>query len=108
MRRLIILLAILFIFLAVWSKIESRLENKLSNPLIKPSESVKVITEESVTIGVVKEVGPSVVTVSEQNTAQSSQFFGPFSILDIPTQSPSKQPEAVSIGSGLLLGQMAI
>ncbi len=105
MRRLVLLLTILLVFLGFWSGITSYLQNKNpQNPLIKPSESVKVITEESVTIGVVKEVGPSVVTVSEQNTAQSSQLFGPFSILDIPTQSPSQQPEAVSIGSGFIVG----
>lgn len=104
MRRLIILLTILFIFLAVWSTVESRFGNKLPSALIDPRENVKVVTEESVTIDVVKKVGPSVVTVTEQVTTQGSQITSPFSLFDIPSQSPAQQPEAVSIGSGFIVG----
>lgn len=104
MRRLIILLTILFIFLAVWSTVESRFGNKLPSALIDPRENVKVVTEESVTIDVVKKVGPSVVTVTEQVTTQGSQITNPFSLFDIPSQSPAQQPEAVSIGSGFIVG----
>src|SRR5258708_904877 len=102
MRRLIILLTILFLFLAIASGFSSRLRNN-SNPLIKPKETVKIVTEESVTINVVKQVGPSVVTVSEQIPNQRSQLLSPFSIFDIPSQSLSR-PEAVSIGSGFVVG----
>src|SRR5258708_247730 len=102
MRRLIILLTILFLFLAIASGFSSRLRNN-SNPLNKPKETVKIVTEESVTINVVKQVGPSVVTVSEQIPNQRSQLLSPFSIFDIPSQSLSR-PEAVSIGSGFVVG----
>lgn len=105
MRRLILLLTILFIFLGFWSGVTSYLQNKnTQNSLIKPQENVKVVSEESVTIDVVKEVGPSVVTVSEQNTLQSSQFLSPFSIFDIPSQTIPTTPQAVSIGSGFIVG----
>src|SRR5258708_15846061 len=97
MRRLIILLTILFLFLAIASGFSSRLRNN-SNPLIKPKETVKIVTEESVTINVVKQVGPSVVTVSEQIPNQRSQLLSPFSIFDIPSQSLSR-PESICFGS---------
>lgn len=105
MRRLIILLTVLFIILGFWSGIVSYLQNKTTqNPFVKSQESVKVVTEESVTIDVVKKVGASVVTVSEQNTLQNSQILSPFSIFDIPSQTVPQQPQAVSIGSGFIVG----
>lgn len=103
MRRLIVLLTLLFFFLALWSGIFSYLQSKNpTNPLIKPRETVKVVSEESVTINVVKEVGPSVVTVSELAPTQSSQV-NPFSLFDIPSQVPSQQTQPVSIGSGFIV-----
>lgn len=102
MRRLIILLTVLFILLGFWSGVVSYLQNK--NPFIKSQESVKIVSEESVTIDVVKQVGPSVVTVSEQNTAQSSQLLSPFSIFDNPSQTIPTTPQSVSIGSGFIVG----
>src|SRR5258708_12118874 len=102
MGRFVIVLTILFLFLAIASGFSYRLRNN-SKPLIKPKETVKIVTEESVTINVVKQVGPSVVTVSEQIPNQRSQLLSPFSIFDIPSQSLSR-PEPVSIGPEFVLG----
>jgi serine protease Do len=70
-----------------------------------PSEKVKVVTEESVVTDVVKNYGPSVVTVAEEIPQESfSPFdFGPFSFgqpQDEQTPDPS-QPQ--NIGSGFVV-----
>ncbi len=104
MRRLAVLLIFLFIILGIASILSRRLQNNSLNSLIKPNESVKIVSEESVTINVVKQVGPSVVTVSEQAPAQNSQFLSPFSTFDTPNQLPTQPQQAVSIGSGFVVG----
>ncbi len=103
MRRLLILLVILLVILGVISGAEqygphlSDLFNK-SSPLSQKAEPVKVVTEESVTINVVKGVGPSVVTVVGEGSTPQSIDLGPFSIFNIPqNQSPQQ-----SIGSGFV------
>lgn len=99
MRRLIILLTVLFIVLGVWSSLTSK-NSKTGKPIIKPTESVKVVSEESVTIDIVKQVGPSVVTVVEQSNRSLS--LSPFSIFELPDQR-AVQPESVNIGSGFIV-----
>lgn len=98
MRRLVVLLAILFVVLGLWSLLTSK-NPKTGNPVINPRESVKIVSEESVTINVVKNVGPSVVTVVEQST--QPQSLNPFSIFNLPDQ--NAQPQSVSIGSGFVI-----
>lgn len=102
MRRLIVLLTILFVILAFGSAISSFLQKNAPNSIIKPQETVKVVTEESTVIDIVKNVGPSVVTVSEQGTPVS-QTFDPFSIFGIPDQSQQQAPQTVNIGSGFVV-----
>lgn len=98
MRRLIVLLAILFVILGIGLAFTSK-NPKNGNPIINPHESVKVVTEESVTINVVKDVGPSVVTVVEQSN--QAQSLNPFSIFNLPDQ--TTQPQSISIGSGFIV-----
>lgn len=100
-RNLVILLAGLFLIFVVWSGTAQFLQKKSPLSTIKQTETVKVVTEESITINVVKEVGPSVVTVTEQKPLGSSQFFSPFSFFDIPVQ--EDEAEAVDIGSGFIV-----
>lgn len=110
MRRLILVLAALIIFLAVWVQIFALFPNiasnfKLSPPtLLQPQEKVQVVTEESVTISVVKSVGPSVVTVVEEAAPSQSQTFniGPFQIFGLPQQNQPQQ-QAQAIGSGFVV-----
>ena len=108
MRKLIILVLILIIFLSVWSAISKSLPKfsfNLGNSKIQiTNEKVKVITEESVVINAVKEVGPSVVTVvGEASSMSGSQFnFGPFSVFGIPEQQDNKP---VGIGSGFIVSE---
>ncbi len=110
MRRLVLVLAALIVFLAVWVEIFALFPGiaskfKLSNStLLQPQEKVQVVTEESVTINVVKSVGPSVVTVVEQAAPNQSQTFniGPFQIFGLPQQSQPQQ-QAQAIGSGFVV-----
>lgn len=110
MRRLLVLIVILLVFLAGLSalrKYSPRLldVNQSSNFLPQSTEKVKVISEESVVIDVVKKAGPSVVTIAE-TAPQLSQQSDPFSFFDFPgngrgQSSPSNEPQ--SIGSGFLV-----
>ena len=107
MKRLILVLVALIIFLGIWAKVFSlfpQLASKLQLPLSAGSqEQVKVVTEESVTIDVVKNVGPSVVTVEEISVPSQSQplNIGPFQIFGLPQQNQTQQPQ--SIGSGFVV-----
>lgn len=111
MRRLIVLVAILVIVLAGWSALSTY------TPLFKGStfdtsvgtQKVKVVTEESVTVDVVKGVGPSVVTIVAQGQPQQSQSspFDPFGYYTTQPQDPSsQQPE--SIGSGFIVSSQGM
>jgi serine protease Do len=107
MRRLVVVLAVLIIFLGIWAEIFSlfpQIASKLQLPSsVQPQEQVKVVTEESVTINVVKNVGPSVVTVVEEAvpTQNQSLNIGPFQIFGLPQQSQPQQAQA--IGSGFVV-----
>lgn len=82
---------------------------KLESPL--PSEKVKIISEESVVIDVVKKVSPSVVTVGISKTQVANSFetnpFDPFGIFGIPRQQQQTQPQNVEqdIGSGFIISK---
>lgn len=78
MRKLIILILVLIGALAGLSALSSvfpSLNNLLEQDLITPSETAKIVNEESVVIDAVKDVGPSVVTVAE-SSQDISPFFG--------------------------------
>ena len=98
MRKLLLILIVLIVFLALWSKLPQLTLNRSVQP------TIKVVTEESVTISDVKEVGPSVVTVEEesaQSDSGSQSFnFGPFQIFGIPDQ---QQNQPTAIGSGFIV-----
>ncbi len=103
MRRLILLVVFLIVILGGLSALGKYLPNLpkiINQPQISlPGEKVRVVTEESVIIDVVKKVKPSVVTVSAQlpQMSQSPFDFGPFSV----DQNQPSQPQ--NIGSGFLV-----
>src|SRR5690242_6793966 len=79
MKRLIILIAILVVVLVVVSAAQQYFPIFRSAQLhlaSQNSQPVRVVSEESVTIDIVKKYGPSVVTVS--GTASQSQQQSPF------------------------------
>jgi serine protease Do len=110
MRKLILIVVILIVILGVWNTvvfyspgISAFLQEHNIN--FTTETKVQVGTEESVTIGAVKKVGPSVVTVEEEipQVPSSGGFnLGPFSIFGLPQQdiAPS-QPQG--IGSGFIV-----
>ncbi|HVF69535.1 MAG TPA: trypsin-like peptidase domain-containing protein [Xanthomonadales bacterium] len=102
MKKLAVLVLILFVLLGLKSISSKYLPPKNSPQL---TEKVKVVTEESVTINIVKKAGPSVVTIAEEIPPRSnSQFnFGPFSIFGIPSPQESGPIEPQSIGTGFII-----
>jgi Trypsin-like serine proteases, typically periplasmic, contain C-terminal PDZ domain len=100
---LIILLLALFSLTSI-SRNRSSLKDNLSS-----TEKVKVVSEESITIDIVKKIGPSVVTIAEESATGSgagrSFNFGPFSIFGIPEDTQSVPAEPQSIGTGFIIDQ---
>ncbi len=113
MRRLILLVLILIVVLGVWTSLGKYLPQapqflqRSTAPLSGQPEKINIKTEESVVIDTVKNVGPSVVTVSEENTlSRNPQLdFGPFNVFGLPGQSPQdQQPQGPqNIGSGFVV-----
>ncbi|MCL5438722.1 MAG: trypsin-like peptidase domain-containing protein [Patescibacteria group bacterium] len=104
MRKLIILVAISVILLAFVSGGKDFVPNLLQkSPGL--SEKIKIVTEESVVTNAVKNVGPSVVTVSGQGPTQTVVpfDFGPFSF-----GTPQQQSEPQNIGSGFIVDQSGL
>jgi len=73
--------------------------------LSKESEKIKVVTEESVTIDIVKKRGKSVVTISEETpSSQEPSFgFGSNFFFDQPNNQTPSQPQ--NIGTGFLISK---
>lgn len=109
MRRLLVILGILLIALGVISAIQTYAPKFLSNvsfPITQSVQPVKVVSEESVTIGDVKKIGPSVVTVvGQSNSSSQGQSFdlGPFSIFGMQFPSQNGTPQAQTVGSGFVV-----
>jgi len=105
MRKVIFLIILIALGLLVWSQIAKK-KFKLPNlpyvQLSRSTQTVKVVTEESVTVDAVKSVSPSVVTIVAQGeVSQQSYNVGPFSIFMGPEGQGSNTTE--SIGSGFIV-----
>ncbi len=85
-----------------------------NNSADKPTQTVKVLKEENLVVDVVKQVGPSVITIGVEakpvSKTNSDYSFGPFSVFfnQIPQQQPqdtpnSQEPKEDFIGSGFVL-----
>ncbi len=107
MKKLIILVSILLIFLGVWNIASINLPKFFQGKnTTNIREVVKVVTEESVIINDVKQIGPSVITVEEEASpeAGNSPFdFGPFRVYGLPQNEPGQTPAPKSIGSGFIV-----
>ncbi len=125
MRRLVILIAILIGLLIIISAGQQYLPSVFQNGSLQfapaGTQQVKVVSEESITINIVKKYGPSVVTVigTASQQQQSSPFgfsFPPFfgsnpgvpnispgpNISQTPDQNPNVD-QAQAIGSGFIV-----
>lgn len=92
-----------------WSKI-GRFLPKINVPQNQSPifpEKVKIVTEESVVIDVVKKVSPSVVTIGISKTTTTNPLeidpFNPFGLFQIP-DSQQEQKVEQDIGSGFIIG----
>jgi serine protease Do len=98
----------LLIFLLIALFVLSNAFNKnipvINNP--QDIEKIKVVTEESVTVDIVKKSGPSVVTIAEEITPDDRRGafnFGPFSIFGVPEEEQDSPSEPQGIGSGFII-----
>jgi putative serine protease PepD len=114
MRKLIVLIVILLLILAGLSAAQRyipQLRKTASQASFfsnsSGTENVKVVSEESVVINVVKKVNPSVETIAATSTVSQSNSSDPFSMFGFPSQqdqtpSPAaNQPQ--NIGSGFII-----
>lgn len=110
MRKLVllivILVAILFLISAAQTYLPSFFNIDTSQLNRQQSDqNVRVVTEESVTIDIVKKVGPSVVTVAQAGRPVEPNFpfdFGPF--FEQP-QDEGDENQVQDIGSGFIIGE---
>lgn len=118
MRRLLVLIIILVVILGLASAAQKYAPQlmQFSPSAVIPTgapERVKIVTEESITIDIVKKAGSSVVTVTGQSTNPQSNdntspfdfgpfggFFG-FGTPQQPDQTQPNQPD--TIGSGFII-----
>lgn len=117
MRRLIVLIVILVALLGITSAAQKYLPNAAqyfnqgaSITLPESTEKVKVVSEESITIDLVKKAGPSVVTISEELPEGSGgRSFGIDPFWGIPVPLPNEEaptePEVQGIGSGFIISE---
>lgn len=111
MRRLILLIVILVVLLGITSSAQKYvpgfqefLKEKAPVSLPQETEKVRVVDEESNTVTIVKKVGPSVVTIAQEVSADSRELdlFNPY----LPFENPGEESipqEPRSIGSGFLI-----
>ncbi len=107
MRRLIVLITIL-VALLILSGAAQKYIPQLQQGVqtTAGTEKVKVVTEESITVDIVKKAGPSVVTIAEQMPDSSQTPFGisPFSFFNVPTPEAQTPTEPQAIGTGFVIG----
>ncbi|MBI2443435.1 MAG: trypsin-like peptidase domain-containing protein [Candidatus Levybacteria bacterium] len=111
MRRFIVLIAIILILVGIGSALEEYtpfFRDYLNSVGFSSSQSlggdkVRVVSEESVVIDVVKKVGPSVVTVAATSQVSIIDRNDPFSIFGFPSPNTPSRPETQNIGSGFIV-----
>jgi len=106
-KRLFILLIILIALYGVFSLISDlpQFEKKLipNSPSKEATkEKIRIVTEESTIINVVKNFGPSVITIGVEQTARSNSQLDPFSIFFDSPKIESETKERY-IGSGFVI-----
>ncbi len=114
MRRLVVLIVILIVILGLASTAQKNIpsifkvvsENaKVS--LSQSSEKIKIVTEESITIDIVKKAGPSVVTIAEEFLPQTNRNypfdFSPYFGFQFPNEQNQQPNQPQSIGSGFII-----
>jgi len=102
---LIILFPIIIIGFASFRNVEGFLTTLFSSfqvPVIS-QEKVKIISEESIVIDVVKQSEPSVVTIAIKKSINKSSTIDSFFFFDFPSKSKETEDEFENIGSGFIV-----
>jgi len=113
MRKFIIGIVILVIILGIVSSIHNTHLPFPLNPFTKktviPTEKIRIVSEENVTVETVKKVGPSVVTVASQTLSSTqpdtTSQLDPFGFFN---QTPNQSIQPQSIGSGFIASKDGI
>lgn len=105
MKKLLLLLVVLIVIAVLWQKAGPYLQNTyLASPGTTGSGTVKVLHEENLVVDVMKNAGPSVVTVGVEATTTSADSSSPFSLFFTePTPEENATPHDQFIGSGFVL-----
>lgn len=108
MRNLVIVVLVLFGVLIIWEGI-SRFIPALTSPsqsLPQVEKEIQVTREQNVVIDVVKNVGPSVVTIGvEQTDKRQSLRVGPFSVFFEGQKAGEEEDQERLIGSGFIVSK---
>lgn len=112
MRRLLLLILVLvfllFLISAAQTYFPAIFRGSTPNTTTQQNDgNVRVLTEESVTIDIVKKAGPSVVTIAQAGGTEGSQFpfdFGPFFGDPEAGEEDEDQNQVQDIGSGFITG----
>ncbi len=109
MKKLVAALIFLVVVLLIWTT-AARIFPKVVPPISTTTQQVKVVSEESAVINVVKNVGPSAVTVIEkQRVNPSTTFnFGPFGFFQEPSPSAGGQEQTTGTGSGFVINSSGL
>ncbi len=112
-KKGLLILLIVFALVGVWDimnvyapqVLNTTFGTHFSRSTLAPKTSVKVLSEESVTISDVKKVGPSVVTIVGKGTVSQQQVspFDPFGMFGFGMQMPMQQVPQQSVGSGFVI-----
>lgn len=107
MKRSAVLLVILLALLGLVSLTSQFSFNRESAVVPDQKQEVKIVSEESVTIDIVKKAGPSVVTIAEDvqpGLEPGGGFnFGPFRVFGVPVPDAGEDSEPQSIGTGFIV-----
>ncbi|HVT01145.1 MAG TPA: trypsin-like peptidase domain-containing protein [Patescibacteria group bacterium] len=106
MRRLVIFVVVLIAILAIWEAITTYVPSFLNQTGTSTISTISpLVKEQSSVIDVVKNVGPSVITIGVKSSGRQVQDNSPFSFFfDQPT--PDQQnPEDQYIGSGFMVSK---
>ncbi len=114
MKRLVVLIVILIVIFGLASGVQKYIplmlrfvsENIQVN-IPQGKEKIKIVTEESITIDIVKKAGPSVVTIAEEFVPQLNRNFpfdfSPFFGFQFPNEQNPRSNQPQSIGSGFII-----
>jgi serine protease Do len=92
------------VVLLIWTT-AAKFFPKVVSPISPTTQQVKVVSEESAVVDVVKNVGPSAVTVIEKQTVNPGTTFnfGPFGFYQQPSPSANGEEQTTGTGSGFVI-----